>query len=36
VHAAEHVAVVPVDGEGVVDLVVAALLVLEQQAGTSG
>jgi hypothetical protein len=33
VHAAEHVAVVPVDGEGVVDLAVAALLVLEQQGG---
>jgi hypothetical protein len=31
VHAAEHVPVVPVDGEGVVDLAVAAPLVLEQQ-----
>jgi len=31
VHAPEHVAVVPVDGEGVVDLAVAALHVLEQQ-----
>ena len=30
-HASEHVAVVPVDGEGVVHLAVAALLVLEQQ-----
>jgi len=31
VHAAEHVPVVPVHGEGVVDLAVAAPLVLEQQ-----
>lgn len=30
-HAAEHVPVIPVDSEGVVDLAVAALLVLEQQ-----